>query len=160
MATTNTPINWAQEQPALRFLKSRLQFYFPEIRDYDIYNVRNVEGTSTLSQHSFGRAMDIFVDADKPKEKKLGDILFSLFKCHGKNIGVCCAIWNKKKWSEKSRGEVAYTGGNPHTNHIHIEFYKTASQRSVISGLDHLLNKAKNQVDVCSVAFKSDDESE
>ena len=49
------------------------------------------------------KATDIYLDADKPTEKKLGDLLFKGFVEHRKDLGIDFVVWDQ----QKSKGEDA-----------------------------------------------------
>ena len=79
-------------------------------------------------------ATDIYLDADKPTEKRLGNLLFAAFVQRRTELGISYVVWNE----QTSRGGViqAYpskpstcAGLKPwdtksclHRNHLHVEF--------------------------------------
>jgi hypothetical protein len=76
-----------------------------------------------FSFHSVGRACDIYLDANDPLDKKLGDLLLRLFSIHGYNFKVDHVIWASQTWSRESGGPTAYTGsGGAHRDHVHVAF--------------------------------------
>jgi hypothetical protein len=76
-----------------------------------------------FSAHSAGRACDIYLDANDPLDKKLGDLLFEMFDRHGYNFKVDHTIWDGQIWSREEGGPRAYTGsGGAHRDHVHVAF--------------------------------------
>lgn len=78
------------------------------------------------SEHYDGRALDWMLDANKPDQKATADAAAAWMTADGgtiaRRLGVQYIIWNKAMWRAYApeRGWVAYTGSNPHTDHIHI----------------------------------------
>jgi len=108
-----------------------LKHYWPSTSD-GIYNPRMVRGSKTVvSLHSEGRAVDWHIDA---KNKAMGDELSNWFiRNAGKNavnMGVQEVIWYKQIWTvgAKGKGWQAYSGVDPHTEHVHIGLGKWGTQ--------------------------------
>lgn len=97
-------------------------------------------------------ATDIYLDADKPAEKRLGNLLFDALVRRRAELGISFVVWNE----QTSRGGVVRafptkagtcSGLNPwdtksclHRNHLHVEFDpvkgdedRSAALRSVVS---------------------------
>jgi hypothetical protein len=75
-----------------------------------------------FSAHSVGRACDIYLDANEPLDKKLGDLLFNLFITEAVPLKVDHTIWDTR-WSDDGGPATTYTGsGGPHKNHVHVAF--------------------------------------
>ena len=72
---------------------------------------------------------DIYVNAGDPTERQIGDGLFSLFIKWQSSLDVDHVIWSRQIWSAVNGGPRPYTGVDPHTNHVHVAFTKTGSQR-------------------------------
>jgi hypothetical protein len=80
------------------------------------------------------KATDIYLDADKPTEKKLGDLLFKGFVEHRNDLGIDFVVWDQ----QKSKGEDVAVYPKPpktcpaapvwtkksclHQDHLHVEF--------------------------------------
>lgn len=47
------------------------------------------------------KATDIYFDADKPFEKKLGDSLFAAFVEHRGKLGIDFVIWDQEKSTQE-----------------------------------------------------------
>jgi len=76
-----------------------------------------------FSAHSQGRACDIYLDANDPLDKKLGDILFKMFHVQSTYLKVDHVIWNGQIWSTTNAAPATYTGsGGAHKDHVHVAF--------------------------------------
>jgi len=129
-------VNWKGPQPAPRHLAGRLRANFPQITQTGIYNDRKIAGTQRKSAHAEGRALDIHLSAIDPEQRSLGDQLFRALIRRAGSIGVDNVIWNRQIWSQAKGGPRAYTGANPHTDHIHVEFTRAGSQLSVLREIE------------------------
>jgi hypothetical protein len=83
-----------------------------------------------MGMHGTGRAIDIMIpteggDADNGS----GDPIANFLITNAELLGMQYLIWDQWKWSSaRAPGEHdgPYTGSsNPHTNHLHVEFYTT-----------------------------------
>lgn len=83
------------------------------------------------SEHKEGRAFDWGLSAADPAEKAIADQFLSWVLAQGpgggwgynaRRLGIMYIIWNGKIWSSyrSSDGWRAYTGGESHSDHIHI----------------------------------------
>ena len=100
------------------------------------YGVANGRGTSRdcavggKSEHKEGRAYDWMNDVGDPVEKARADAFVAwatgpdatgVAGGNARRLGIMYIIWNKRTWSAYSGGTwKAYTGANPHTDHVHI----------------------------------------
>jgi hypothetical protein len=113
-------INWNQEQPAPKELRQLLKNVFPEIKlkvpdgkgglmgNYQIFVVRKIAGTANASDHSEGRAMDIFLEANQViSERMTADYLFRVFTESAEDMGISYVIWNREIW-QKNTGVKEY----------------------------------------------------
>jgi hypothetical protein len=130
MGTHVKAINWHRAQPLPAALAKYLKVNFLQISETGIYNDRNIAGTSKKSAHAEGRALDIHLKVDDPEDKLIGDNLYRIFIEVADQTGIDNVIWNRTIWS-RARGQHAYQGQNPHTDHIHVEFTKPGSQLTV-----------------------------
>ena len=121
---------WDRAQPAPLALWRIIHANFPQTRNLGIYNPRNIAGTRTPSLHSEGRALDIGLSANVPRERTIGDLLFRDFAELGVQMQLQEVIWNQQIWSDARRHIHAYTGANPHTDHIHVGFTRAGSQQT------------------------------
>lgn len=82
------------------------------------YSHRNIAGTTTLSDHAVGLALDFMCDIPT------GDKLAAYVQANAAHYGVTYIIHNRRIWSvaRKSEGWRKYTGVNPHTDHVHVSF--------------------------------------
>ncbi|MDF2969316.1 MAG: hypothetical protein K0Q93_3094, partial [Nocardioidaceae bacterium] len=84
--------------------------------------------TGGQSEHKEGRAWDWMLDAGNRGDRRVaGDFLSWLLKTRGgeqaamaRRLGVMYVIYNRKIWATYSPGWRDYTGGDPHTSHIHV----------------------------------------
>jgi hypothetical protein len=114
-----------------QFLKRR----FPQITSAGGFQCcrQNTGGTSYLSVHSIGRAIDLSIpqingDADNTKGDAVGNWLIE----HAQEIGIQIVIWDRASWNgSRAPGSKlsAYTGPIPHTDHLHIELNLDGANR-------------------------------
>lgn len=100
---------------------------YPDTGDYGISRDCGVGGTS---EHKEGRAWDWKVDVNT--QAALADDLLNwlLAERDGephallRRFGVMYMIWNQQIWKayDPDAGWQAYTGPNPHTDHVHFSF--------------------------------------
>ena len=98
------------------------------------YSYRNIAGTSTLSDHARGLAVDFMVYSDSNK----GDALASYVKQNAATLDVTYIIWNHHIWSvaRAADGWRTYSGVNPHTDHVHVSFKDLGTGSASSVGLD------------------------
>lgn len=99
---------------------------FPGVRNGGIYNCRNVVGGSTTSCHGEGRADDFMCSIP------VGDKLVRALLAAGPDrLGIQAIIHNRVIYSKKSPKGRPYVGKglNPHTDHVHVEFTRSAGAR-------------------------------
>lgn len=93
-----------------------------------IYACRPVRGTTTTySIHSEGRAVDVGFPVVGGVAHVKGTELLNRLGPHGATLGIQTIIWNRRIYSQRSPGGRAYTGVNPHLDHLHIELTRTAA---------------------------------
>ncbi len=86
------------------------------------YANRNIAGTNVKSKHALGKAIDVMTYSNMA----LGQSIADFFAGPGRRqFGVDNVIWNRRIHS--GRGWGAYRGVSPHTDHPHIDFYKTGT---------------------------------
>lgn len=89
---------------------------FRRITDVQVYACRKVAGSSSWSQHAWGNALDVFAT-----KAELGQIARYLVR-HARRRRVQTVIFDGRSWSWDHRRWVPYTGSNPHTSHVHVDF--------------------------------------
>jgi MYXO-CTERM domain-containing protein len=117
--------------PGARTLRDVLVAAFPQIDSIGIYNCRVIAGTNSMSIHGVGRALDVMIspiggDADNGA----GDPIAAFLMTHAEEIGLQGIIFDHTIWttSRAAGSRVrAYTGSNPHVDHLHIEINEEAS---------------------------------
>lgn len=77
--------------------------------------------------HRNGFAIDVTLrDAVVAGEARpqRGDRIANFFVRHAARLGVQYVLWSRYEWSASGRGAAweAYTGSNPHVDHVHVEF--------------------------------------
>jgi hypothetical protein len=93
-----------------------------------IFNCRRARGsTTTTSLHGEGRACDFGIN---PHGAQYGTDLAEQLRLHSGELGIQCVIWNRRIWSGSypDAGWRAYSGVNPHVDHIHLELSRAAAQ--------------------------------
>jgi flagellar protein FlgJ len=135
MSNQSMKVNWHRAQPLPTALARYLKVNFLQISQTGIYNDRNVAGTTTKSAHAEGRALDIHLNVSRPDEKLIADNLYRIFIEVAYQSGIDNVIWNRRIWS-RTKGQHAYHGQNPHTDHIHVEFTRPGSQSTIWPLLD------------------------
>lgn len=88
------------------------------------YNCRTVAGTSTLSVHGNGRALDIGFAHGPTGE---GEDLAAWLVEHYDELGIQTVIYNRRIWGAGRPVLRTYRGANPHTDHVHAEQHKRAA---------------------------------
>jgi hypothetical protein len=87
---------------------------------YGGYSCRaNTGNTKELSIHAVGRALDVMVGQGSEK----GNEIANYFVENATTLGIDLIIWNHTLWKVTPTGATsrAYTGPNPHTDHVHAE---------------------------------------
>jgi hypothetical protein len=95
-----------------------------------MYNCRQVRGGGSLSVHSVGRALDVFVrTSNGSADNRKGDQIANWFVQNAEHVGVQMIIWDRTIWYPGSRGERCYGGSHPHNDHVHIELNNDGANR-------------------------------
>ena len=83
----------------------------------------NTANKSQLSMHGTGRALDIMVKGAK------GDTIANYIVQNANALGFQLVIWNRTLWKVTPDGgsSRAYSGPNPHTDHVHAELTLAAA---------------------------------
>ena len=88
----------------------------------------NTASPGSYSIHAYGRALDIMVDGTSSVGLKAGDEIRNWLINNSTELGVQRVIWNRHIWSAYKDGWNAYTGPNPHVDHVHAEINIKASK--------------------------------
>jgi murein L,D-transpeptidase YcbB/YkuD len=94
-----------------------------------IYNCRVVAGTPTKSLHGEGRAVDFGMPMVDGRGSAAGHDIVRRLGAQGHRLGVQALIYDRRIWSAKSPTGRAYTGRDPHYDHLHIELTRHAASR-------------------------------
>ena len=115
-------------KPGTIALRNLLLRAYPQTGDLGITRQCSIGGTS---EHKEGRAFDWKVSATDPTQKAMADQLLAWLLAtdsHGhlwanaRRLGIMYVIFNHRIWKsyEPLAGWQAYTGPNPHTDHVHF----------------------------------------
>jgi hypothetical protein len=94
-----------------------------EVSRWDGYACRmNTAARRQLSVHAVGRAIDVMT--------RKGDPIANYLITNSAVLGVQMVIWNRTVWRITRTGprSKAYTGPNPHTDHVHVELTREAAK--------------------------------
>lgn len=108
-----------------RELKAYLLANYPQISSIGGYSCRqNTADASKTSVHGTGRALDIMIRTDHGKaDNDKGDPIGRWLIEHATVLGVQYIIWDRTSYNSSRSGTKyrAYTGPNPHVDHLHVE---------------------------------------
>lgn len=95
---------------------------FPYCRSMGIYNCRNVAGSSSLSKHSCGRALDPGIPtlANGKANTELGYPVVQFFDRFSTAFGVEEQIYDRVIYDDASPRGRYYGGVHPHNDHNHV----------------------------------------
>jgi hypothetical protein len=108
--------------PEIQRVYYELWSRWPDTSHMGTYNVRNIAGTDTLSEHSFGDAIDIGGPPEQLAEQA------SWVANHARPLGVTQVIYKDRIWTD-TEGWHPYTAGG-HDTHVHITGPQTYSDTS------------------------------
>lgn len=86
------------------------------------FDDRNIAGSDQLSMHALGLAIDVMLPLGA-RSDAVAD--FFAGPAYGE-LGVVNVIHNHRIYN-RGRGWHPYTGANPHTDHVHIDFHDTGA---------------------------------
>lgn len=117
-----------------RILKEYIEQNFPGVTSIGGYSCRaNTANTAETSVHGVGRALDIMITPVGGRANAaVGDRIANWLLQNAAAIGVQYVIWNRVRWSGSVRSgskDAAYTGPNPHIDHVHAEINLDAATR-------------------------------
>jgi len=108
-------------------LRSWLQSHFRNTASMGGYACRqNTANPSQMSLHAEGRALDWMISAGSKENRRIVQRFINKVSAENfklaRAMGLQELIWNHRIWTSARHAEGwrAYTGPNPHTDHIHI----------------------------------------
>ncbi|MEJ7764577.1 MAG: hypothetical protein WKF86_03685 [Acidimicrobiales bacterium] len=115
-------------KPGALALRDLLEATYPVTTSLGIGRDCSIGGQS---EHKEGRAYDWGVNAFDPYQKALADNFlgwllapdsYGNVNAMARRMGLMYVIWNRQVWKSygTNRGWQAYTGANPHTDHVHF----------------------------------------
>jgi MYXO-CTERM domain-containing protein len=130
-------------KPGVVSFKDLILKTYPTTGDYGITRACNIGSTS---EHKEGRAWDWKVNYYNTAQRDIADTVIDWLldtDPHGnacanaRRLGMMYFIWNSKIWgayrspnaSCSTAGWKAYTGSNPHTDHVHISWAWTGAKK-------------------------------
>lgn len=104
---------------------------YPKSKNWGIYACRMIPGSSSMSLHGEGRALDVGYEVVNGKGNPDGYRLFAHLKSHAVELGIQGIIWDRK--ISTNRGDNRPYSGGPglteaHVNHLHIEMTNAAAR--------------------------------
>lgn len=105
-----------------RFLQDVLVRDWSDLNNMGSYVCKKTLGTDTWSDHSWGAAIDW--GNGRPERMQH---LFEFCWKNQKQYNISYVIYNKQIWSRSNPTVHAYTGENPHKDHVHISFTDTGT---------------------------------
>lgn len=114
---------------------------WPFASSMGIFNCRTTRGSTSLSHHAEGRAVDIGIPtitstkADAEKGMQVAEALGS----NGKRLGLDHLIYNRRIWSARSPGGREYTGAHPHYDHIHAGLTRQSAANLTYATLESVI---------------------
>jgi hypothetical protein len=95
-----------------------------------MYACRRVVGGTSMSVHSTGRALDIFIPTRSggAADNSKGDQVAAWFAANAETIGVQAIIWDRTYWRLNGSAPRCYTGSHPHNDHVHVELTAEAGR--------------------------------
>lgn len=97
------------------------------------YNCRQIRGSSGMSMHGTGRAIDVFIPLDRGQaDNTLGDPVANWLVENAEAIGIQMVIWDRASYGphRSSPKQRYYSGTHPHHDHLHIELTREAAARA------------------------------
>ncbi|MCP4965724.1 MAG: extensin family protein, partial [bacterium] len=103
---------------------------WPQSFNLGTYNCRRVAGSASLrkSAHGEGRALDVGFLVGDPSGHPSGWALAYRLVAARDQIGLSYLVWAGQSW-KAGEGWRAYSGKNPHFDHIHLEVTRDSAER-------------------------------
>lgn len=108
-------------------------------RSGGIYNCRPVRGSSAVSIHSEGRALDVMMPVVGGRAHASGHELLGRLAAGADGLGLQAVIWDRRIYSRRSPSGRAYNGSNPHVDHLHVEMVRASADSLSPSSVRSLL---------------------
>ncbi|MFN2346093.1 MAG: hypothetical protein ABR616_10305 [Dermatophilaceae bacterium] len=126
-------------------------------RSLGIYNCRPVRGSTSLSMHSCGRAVDLGVPVSAAGHDAAYEFL-RLISGDARRLGIQYLVFNRTQWSARRMpaGE-PYRGVHPHYDHIHAELNVAAARKLTLATLRATLDR-EQEPDVYVVRYGQSDD--
>ena len=121
-------------QPGATALAEYLDAAFPDNGGYGIYNCRTIDGTSSLSLHAEGRAIDFMIPTDSSQaygaDNGVGDPVADFLMENAEAIGIQSFIWDRTIYygDEDAPKHHCVSIEDGHWNHLHIELSWAAAR--------------------------------
>jgi hypothetical protein len=119
--------------PGARDLGNYIVGRFAGAKYFQGYNCRQIAGSSSMSVHGTGRAIDVFIPLHNGQaDNDLGDPVANWLVENAQHIGIQYFIWDRTQWSgSRAAGSKAryYSGVHPHHDHLHIELTPQAANK-------------------------------
>lgn len=134
-------------QPGAVALMSWINRNYPKSKNWGIYNCAKIPGSSSLSIHSEGRALDVGYALVNGKANPDGYKLFAHLKAHAAELGIQGIIWDRK--ISTNRGDDRPYGGGPdvtqaHVNHLHIEMTRAAARSLTYAKISQIMGNVSD----------------
>jgi hypothetical protein len=119
--------------PGAKALGQHLVASFEGAAYFQGYNCRQVRGSSSMSMHGTGRAIDVFVPTDSSQpynnqaDNDLGNPIANYLIENATELGIQYFIWDQASWSISRGVTRSYGGQHPHHDHLHIELTSEAA---------------------------------
>lgn len=118
-------------KPGAVALMSWINKNYPKSKNWGIYSCRIIPGSSSMSLHGEGRALDVGYALVNGKANPDGYRLFAHLKRHAVELGIQGIIWDRK--ISTNRGDDRpYSGGpdvtSAHVDHLHVELTNNAAR--------------------------------
>lgn len=109
-------------QKGTSYLQAALLDRFESAFDYGIYNCRPLTTDAAKpSIHSDGRAGDLGFKVSNGQPHADGFTAVEILRANAWDLGIMGIIWDRRRWDARTPWGRAYTGPNPHIDHIHFE---------------------------------------
>ena len=142
--------------PGARALLAAWLEFDPVAFSMGIYNCRPVRGSSSLSMHSCGRAVDLGVPVTASGHAVMRRFL-SAIGPHARDLGVQFVIFDRRQWSSTRPAGGSYYGGvHPHRDHAHVELNRAASAGLNLATIRATINHEEDDVYVIRYGQHSD----
>lgn len=119
--------------PGTNELGNHLVRQFAGARYFQGYACRQIGGSSSMSVHGTGRALDVFIPLDRGQaDNDKGDPVANWLVQNAQHIGIQLIIWDRTIWTaNRAAGtkDRSYGGEHPHHDHLHIELTPDGANR-------------------------------